>query len=100
MDRIKLLKSKGYWTEYIYAQKYNNKSNEEIAEGIIKAVEQVETLSKHNEALDLVSKRFWHFDTWDRNGRTETITIEAMNEKNATIILKSLRGDLYFDRPY
>ena len=58
MDRLKLLKSKGYWTEYIYAQKYNNKSNEEIAEGITKAIEQVETLAKHNEALDIVIPRF------------------------------------------
>tara|TARA_R110001599_G_C12206540_1_gene656183 strand:+ start:1479 stop:1760 length:282 start_codon:yes stop_codon:yes gene_type:complete len=50
--------------------------------------------------LHPVSKRFWHFDTWDKNGRTETITIEALNEENATIILKALHEDVAFDKPY
>ena len=47
-----------------------------------------------------VSKRFWHFDCWDRHGNLQTITIEALNEENATIIFKAKHEDLGFDPPY
>jgi hypothetical protein len=47
-----------------------------------------------------VSKRFWHFDCWDRTGKLQTITIEALNEENATIIFKAKHEDLGFDPPY
>ena len=47
-----------------------------------------------------VSKRFWHFDCWDRTGEMQTITIEALNEENATIIFKAKHEDLGFEPPY
>jgi len=56
--------------------------------------------AKNNESLHLVSKRFWHFDCWDRTGKMQTITIEALNEENATIIFKVKHEDLGFDPPY
>ena len=54
-----------------------------------------------NKLLDLfsVSKRFWYFDCWDRTGNMKTITIEALNEENATIIFKAKHEDLGYDPP-
>ena len=47
-----------------------------------------------------VTKRFWHFDSWDKKGNTKTIEIEALNEENATIIFIAKHRDLGFDTPY
>ena len=66
--------------------------------------ENVETTTSNSTepllGLDNVSKRFWHFDCWDRTGAMQTITIEALNEENATIIFKAKHEDLGFDPPY
>ena len=50
--------------------------------------------------IDNVTKRFWHFDCWDIHGNLQTITIEALNEENATIIFKAKHENLGFDPPY
>jgi len=43
---------------------------------------------------------FWNFDCWDKNGASQTITIEALNKENATIIFKAKHEGLGFDPPY
>ena len=57
-------------------------------------------VSKNIDALHGVSKRFWRFDCWDKAGNIKTITIEALNEENATIIFKAKHENLGFDPPY
>lgn len=70
----------------------------EYAFGYVDALNEAVKLV--NVTLGSVSKRFWHFDCWDRTGEMQTITIEALNEENATIIFEAKHEDLGFDPPY
>lgn len=45
-------------------------------------------------------KTHWYFDCWDRGGKTQTITIEALNKENAKIIFESKHDELSYDDPY
>lgn len=44
-------------------------------------------------------KTYW-FDTWDRNGKTKSIPIEALSPETAKILFKSEYPDLGYDEPY
>lgn len=44
-------------------------------------------------------KIYW-FDCWDRNGKTNSISIEALSPETAEIIFKSKYPDLGYDEPY
>lgn len=66
---------------------------------VLRYITELETAVKNCSIPD-VSKRFWHFDCWDRHGNLQTITIEALNEENATIIFKAKHENLGFDPPY
>ncbi len=73
----------------------------EIAMGDVQlAIGEGNNKEKATLPINSVSKRFWHFDCWDRTGVMQTITIEALNEENATIIFKAKHEDLGFDPPY
>lgn len=44
-------------------------------------------------------KTYW-FDCWDRNGKTSSIPIEALDTESAEIIFKNKYPDLGYDEPY
>ena len=83
---------------YIFLREKNMSVPSEALQFMLDA--SLEKLQGQSLPIDNVSKRFWHFDCWDRTGAMQTITIEALNEENATIIFKAKHEDLGFDPPY
>ena len=44
-------------------------------------------------------KTYW-FDSWDRNGKTSSIPIEAISLENAKMVFEVEHPDLGYDEPY